>query len=115
MATSRTTSSDLALLGGDEFGDRKRKHKRRKGKRKHKKGLFGGFGNAIKRRLKRPYERKVVRKGRALKNHHKIGHVTKSARNKFAYVTRGGSVYEASVSKGRGGHKRKAARKGRRK
>jgi hypothetical protein len=113
-ATSRTTSSDLALLSGDEFGDRKRKRKRRKGKRRSKeKGLFGGFGNAIKRRLKRPYQRKVVRKGRALKGHHKIGHVTKSARNKFAYVTRGGSVYEASVSKGRG--KRKAARKGRRK
>jgi hypothetical protein len=116
MATTRTTS-DFADFGGVEivdadFGDR-RKHKKH-----HRHGNMPTFGNATKRKLKRPYKRSVVRKGRKLVGKKKIGHVSKSARNKFAYVTRGGSVYEASVSK-KGGRKapkrRKAARKGRKK
>lgn len=115
MATSRSTravsrsSSDFgdAEIEG-EFGDRRRHHRRG---RKHR-SYYGLFGNAAKRRLKRPYLRKVVRKGRALVGKHKIGHVSK-ARNEFAWVTRGGSVHAAKVSK-KGGH-RKASRKGARK
>jgi hypothetical protein len=115
MVTTRT-SSDFADFGGVEivdasFGDRRRYKK----PRRH--GNMPTFGNATKRKLKRPYKRSVVRKGRKLVGKKKIGHVSKSARNKFAYVTRGGSVYEASVSKksGRKAPKRKAARKARKK
>ncbi len=92
-------------------------------------GDFGvvSFGNATKKKLKRPYKRSVVRKGRKLIGKKKIGHVEKSARNKFAYVTRGGSVWEATVSKKSGARepaakkaaekapKRKAAEKARKK
>src|ERR1039458_7040737 len=98
MATTRT-SSDFADFGGVEivdadFGDRLRG----KQGRRHGNVALGTFGNATKRKLKRPYKRSVVRKGRKLVGKKKIGHVSKSARNKFAYVTRGGSVYEASRS-----------------
>lgn len=114
MATtrsSRTTSDELLSLDmGDmaaEFGDR---HRRRKHRRSKKKGLYGLFGD-VKRRLKRPYMRKVVRSGRKLTGHHKIGHVGRGGRGKFRYVTRGGSVYEASVSKGRRSGGRKSAKR----
>jgi len=70
------------------------------------------FGNATKKKLKRPYLRSVVRKGRKLINKHKIGQV-EANRREFKWVTRGGGVYAAKVS-GKGGRKpaRKAARKG---
>jgi hypothetical protein len=89
-----TRSRDLADFG--DFGD------------------FGdvgiaSFGNATKRKLKRPYKRSVVRKGRKLTGKHKIGHVP-SNKSEFKWVTRGGSVYAAKVSKGRKAPK-KAARK----
>jgi hypothetical protein len=113
MATTRTrTTSDeiLSLDSADmvaDFGDRRG---RRRKHRRSKKGLYGLFGD-VKRRLKRPYLRKVVRSGRKLTGHHKIGHVGKGARGQFRYVTRGGSVYAASVSKKRSGG-RKPAKKG---
>lgn len=70
-------------------------------------GDFGAgpasFGNATKRKLKRPYKRSVVRKGRKLVGKHKIGHV-EAKRNEFKWVTRGGGVYAAKVS-GKGGRK----------
>ncbi len=111
MMTRTTNEFGDLVVESAEFGDR-RKHK------KHKRSYYGVFGNATKKKLKRPYLRKVVREGRKLINKRKIGKVEKSARNKFAYVTRGGSVWEANVSKKSGGRKpakRKAAKKAHRK
>jgi hypothetical protein len=103
MATTRTRDAEFGdAIVDAEFGDRRRHHRRHK---KHP--YYGAFGNATKRKLKRPYKRSVVRKGRKLIGKRKIGHV-EAKRNEFKWVTRGGGVYAAKVSKG--SHK-KAARK----
>lgn len=118
--TTRTRISnefgDLPLVEDSEFGDRRRRKGRR---RRHKKrggfGLYGLFGD-VRRRLKRPYKKSVVRSGRKLAGHHKIGKVSPGGRGKFRYVTRGGSVYEAHVTKGHGRRKStKGRRRGRKK
>ncbi len=111
MITSRSSRTsnefgDLEIVDDMAFGDRKRRG--RKGKRKA--SLYGLFGD-IKRKLKRPYKKSVVRSGRKLVGHHKIGKVAPGGRGKFRYVTRKGGVYEASVSKGRKAAARKPAKK----
>lgn len=108
--TTRTTRSSRADFGDfyetvdPSFGDRRRG--KRGGKHHH--------GDAAKRKLKRPYKRTVVRAGRKLVNKHRIGHVAKK-RNEFGWLTRGGTAWAGTVSKGhktaRKAPKRKAAKK----
>jgi len=113
MATTRSSRvigadfGDLEVLEGD-FGDRRRRHHKKKSS-----SYYGLFGDATKRKLKRPYKRSVVRKGRKLVGKHKIGQVAGARKSEFKWVTRRGGVYAATVSKGHG--RRKAARKGKKK
>jgi hypothetical protein len=88
---------DVAIDDLGEFGDRHRGHH----------GHRRGHGDAAKK-LKRPYKRSVKREGRKLVGKHKIGQVPGAKKSEFKWVTRGGGVYAATVSKGKG---RKATHK----
>ncbi len=144
MATTRTSRStrddELVMLDeAGDFGDRRRhRHgrkrrqtpaQRRASLRNLKKarrarrhggadiGLYGLFGDRARggSKLRRPYLRSVVRKGRKLAGKHKIGHVGRGGRGQFRWVTRGGSVYQAHVTKKGGGGRKKGHSKGRHK
>jgi hypothetical protein len=112
MPTTRATRANDEMETAD-FGDRRR-HGRKKSKKHGRSGYYAAFGNAVKRKLKRPYKRSVIRKGRKLVEKRKIGHVD-APRGMFKWVTRGGGVYAGRVSKKSGGGRRKAPKRAKKK